>query len=325
MKKIKFAKKLFFTALLAAALMAPAVCFANSESEEAVNYYNKGIEYVNKGEYQMASTAFQKALEFDPEFVDAYYNLGSIYEHFGDFETALYAYTQVVAIEPRDYEARFKAANIFYMSQMYSDALEFVKEIPENSEFYAKAQEIKNSINKMQKGAAAAAAKQAQTTAVSQQKESTAQNRALSNSSPVTSERAELTMEGRTKTGGYTDPDKTLLSKYSSPTGIAVDNYGNIFVASYAENVIYKVTRDERNRVFSDSTMIDGPIGLVVDGAGNLYVANYNKNNILKISASGNVSIFKENVARPYSLEIVGNTLYVSEQGTNSVVKFRIR
>lgn len=327
MKKIKFAKKLFFTALLATVLMFPVVCFANSESEEAVNYYNKGIEYVNKGEYQMASTAFQKALEFDPEFVDAYYNLGSIYEHFGDFETALYAYTQVVAIEPRDYEARFKAANIFYMSQMYSDALEFIKDIPQNSEFYAKAQEIKNSINKLRKSAAAAATRQAQTqtNAVSQQKESAAQNRVLSNSSPVTSEKAELTMEGRTKTGGYTDPDKTLLSKYSSPTGIAVDDYGNIFVASYAENVIYKVTRDEKNRVFSDSTMIDGPIGLVVDGAGNVFVANYNKNNILKITSSGNVSIFKENVARPYSLAILGNTLYVSEQGTNSVVKFRIR
>ena len=302
MKKSVLLKKMsVFLLFLGMFAVLPALS-ASSQSPEAVKYYNAGIEFVQKDDYQSASNSFQKALEYDPEFIDAYYNLGSIYEHFGDYETALFAYSQVVAIEPRDYEAKYKMASIYYQSQMYPEALECIGEIPSGTQFYSKAQELKKNINS--KSNAVAAKK--------------------SSFTPTTTVQQERTMEGRTQSGGYTDTDKSLLSKYSSPTGIVADDYGNIFIASYAENKIYVVTEGEKNQVFSESTMINGPIGLAVDEAGNVYVANYNKNNILKISRNGNVNIFKDNVMRPYSLEIIGNVLYVSEQGTNSVIKFKL-
>ena len=306
MKKIELFKRLMISAFVVATFACTCVSAASSQSPEAVKYYNNGIKYVQNEDYESASKAFQKALEYDPEFVDAYYNLGSIYEYFGDYETALYAYTQVVNIEPRDYEARYKIASIYYSSQMFDDALEVISEIPSSSPYYVKSQEIKENIS-------------------SANKKKTKSTQRTSNYTPTTSVQQERTMEGRTANGGYTDSTKSLLSKYSSPTGLAVDYYGNVYVASYAENAIYIVTEGEKNQLFSDSSMINGPIGLAVDGDGNVFVANYNKNNILKISRNGNVSVFKENVMRPYSLEIVGNILLVSEQGTNSVIKFNLK
>ena len=70
--------------------------------------------------------------------------------------------------------------------------------------------------------------------------------------------------------------------------------------------------------------MINGPIGLAVDSQDNLYVANYNKNNILKINKSGQIVIFMNRITNPYYLLIKGNNMYISEQGNNTVIKYRL-
>lgn len=331
MKKNKIVSN--FLLVLAISIFSFSAGFAaESSSPEAVEHYNAGLEYVMQEDYERASLAFQKALEYDPELVDAYFNLGSLYEHFGDYQTAIRAYTEVVALEPRDFETMYKIGELYVKLGYRGEALNCLYAIPQGTSSYTKAQTLLAQLGQQEQ-------QQQQQPATAEQKvdeqkvnntqtaeTQTTEVKDVRSMEPSTNTSlAERTMEGRTPNGGYTDPDKTLLSKYSSPTGITIDRLGNIFVASYADNSIYVVTPDEKNSVFSNSPMLDGPIGIVADQNGTLYVANYNKDNILRITRDGNVSIYKSDVMKPYALSIMNNTLYVSEQGTNSVIKFRLR
>ena len=76
--------------------------------------------------------------------------------------------------------------------------------------------------------------------------------------------------------------------------------------------------------LFSKSPMLGGPIGLAFDANDNLYVANYDKNNILKINRGGQIFVFMNKIINPYYLMIKGNNLYITEQGNNTVVKYKL-
>ncbi len=297
------------------------VCFSypvsavESASDEAVAAYNQGLQYSNQGDFENALKSFSSAVYYDPEFTDAYYNIASIYEHAGDYPTALQAYEEVVSLNPEDYEAISRIADIYYIMSMDKEALECLNSIPEGTKEHAEAQNLKNKILKIQKDKAAAEKK------VAQAEKQTQQVQQAQTTDKVATHPMDVT---RTPSGGYVDKTKTLVSKYNSPTGIAKDSAGNVYVSSFADNAVYKVNPNGINKLFSKNTMIDGPIGLACDSLGNLYVANYNKDNILKITQSGNVSIYKTGVLKPYSLLYHNNSLYVSEQASNSVVKFRL-
>jgi len=88
--------------------------------------------------------------------------------------------------------------------------------------------------------------------------------------------------------------------------------------------MIYKITPDGRRIVFIKDAKINGPIGLVSDTEGNLYVSNYNNNNVVKITPEGAVSVLISNVNKPYGVHINGDLLFVSSQGANSVLRYKL-
>lgn len=111
----------------------------------------------------------------------------------------------------------------------------------------------------------------------------------------------------------------------TSPTGITSDRFGNIFVSSFTENTIYKITPDGKRMLFYKSMQIKGPVALASDLMGNIYVANYNANNILKISSSGVCTVLTSDVYQPYGVHVNGNMLFVACQGTNCVMRIRLK
>ena len=115
------------------------------------------------------------------------------------------------------------------------------------------------------------------------------------------------------------------LSEISAPSGVATDSRGNIYVASFSENVIYKISIYGKKVVFSKSAVIKGPIGVAVDKNDNIYVANYLANNLIKISPNGLAEIFAD-VEKPYCIyyDSEHNRIYATEQGTNKLFKFDI-
>ncbi len=109
-----------------------------------------------------------------------------------------------------------------------------------------------------------------------------------------------------------------------SPTGITSDKNGNIYIASFSDNSIMKITPNNKRMVFAKSDLINGPISLVSDSEGNIYVSNYNADNVVKITPQGIMSVFVTKVHRPYGLHVNGNMLFISCQGSNSVLRQRL-
>lgn len=109
-----------------------------------------------------------------------------------------------------------------------------------------------------------------------------------------------------------------------SPTGITTDTFGNVYVATFSDNTILKITPDGKRQVFLKNELINGPISLATDSVGNIYVSNYNTNNVLKVTPQGTASVFVSKVDKPYGLHVEGNMLFITCQGSNSVLRQKL-
>lgn len=126
------------------------------------------------------------------------------------------------------------------------------------------------------------------------------------------------------KTKSKIPQNSSMYLNISSPTGISTDSDGNVYIASFSDNAIIKVTPDNKRMIFFKNSILKGPIAIANDSLGNMYIANYNANNILKISKNGHAEVFIHNAPKPYAVHVGGNMLFVSCQGSNAVIRKRL-
>lgn len=257
-------------------------------ANEAKLEYNQGVDYYKAGQYDRSMSAFRRAIELDPNYIDAYYNLGLILEYLKQDEAALSTFKQIMVRKPDDYEAVFKAAQLSAKLGKVDNAKQYLSIIPAGSSVYAKAQEIAKNMGTDLQTIKADAARKASEDAVK------------------------------------TDKTNAMFNDLPSPTGIAGDRQGNIYVACFSDNMIYKITPDGKRIIFIKDNKINGPIAMASDFEGNLYVSNYNADNVVKISPSGSISVVVGNILKPYGISIIDGMLYVSSQGANSVLRYKI-
>lgn len=289
--------KKFLIALMLVACTGLSV-LAESSSNEAKFEYNRGYDFYKIGQYDRSMAAFRRAIEIDPNYIDAYYNLGSILEYLHQDDAALGVFKQIIVRKPDDYESIYKAGNLSVKLGQYEKAKSYLSLIPMSSSMYSKAQAL---ISTIPQDAA---------------KEST----------PNLAQLGLVSDNGASENLVSTHISQTngMYNNIPSPTGITTDNAGNVFIASFSDNIIYKVTPDGRQIVFIKNSQINGPIAMASDENGNMYVSNYNSNNVVKITPTGAVSVLINNVDKPYGIYVVDGMLFVSSQGTNSVLRYKL-
>lgn len=251
----------------------------SGDNTEAKLEYNKGIDFYKAGQYDLSMEAFRKAIDINPEYIDAYYNLGSILEYLGQDEAALTVFKQIVVRKPTDYDAVYKAAELSKKLGQPDKAKSFLALIPSS----AKAQQLAHELN------------------------------------------TDLqTIKAEQKLPDIPQASNGIYENIISPTGLTTDKAGNLYVASFSDNVVYKITTKGDRIVFLKDARLNGPIGLIGDESGNLYIANYNANNVLKIDSTGLVTVLISDVIKPYGLHVANGTLYISSQGDNAVIRYKL-
>lgn len=257
-------------------------------TNEAKLEYNQGVDFYKAGQYDKSMSAFRRAIELDPNYVDAYYNLGLILEYLKQDEAALSTFKQIMVRKPDDFDAVYKAAVISNRLGQIDNARKYLSIIPAGSNVYSSAQALARNLG--------------------------------TDMQTIKANAAKLAAEDAVKT----DKTASIFNNLPSPTGIAGDRSGNIFVACFSDNMIYKLTPDGKKIIFVKDNKINGPIAMVSDSEGNLYISNYNADNVIKVTPAGSISVFVGNIQKPYGMSIINGMLYVSSQGANSVMKYRI-
>lgn len=279
---MKFKK--FFAILLIFCFISVIPSSANDMTEAKLEY-NKGIDFYKIGQYDKSMDSFRKAIELDPEYIDAYYNLGSILEYLQQYEAALTIFKQIIVRKPTDYEAVYKAAMLSNKLGQTEKAKSFLALIPSGSYVNPKVQQLANEMN---------------------------------------TDLQTIKHEQNIPKTADIPQSNGVYENIASPTGIATDNTGNVYVAGYSDNVIYKITPKGDRVIFLKDKRLNGPIGLVSDNAGNLYVANYNANNVIKIDKTGLVTVIVSDVMKPYGLHITNGIMFISSQGSNAIIRYKL-
>lgn len=275
--------------------------FAKEIPLQAAKYYNQGIDYFNAGKYDMAITSFKNAVSIHPEFYNAYYNLAQTYKEVGNKNDTMWIYKKIISLKPDDFETVYALSEMLYNKGSYKDALTYLYMIPYFAPEYSKAQKM---IDKTEEKIAA------------QEKTASVQKPAVqAQNTPTQTIDIPVVQTPAVKDVTYTN--------VGAPSGVAADKSGNLYIADFGGNVIYKITPDGTKIVFADGTNIGGPLGLATDDSGNVYAANYSKNNIVKIAPDKTVKEIML-VKMPYCIFISDGYLYVSEQSTNTVVKHKL-
>lgn len=287
---MKYCKILKLLAAAAIFLGTTGLASYASISTDAKLEYNKGIDYYNLGQFDEAASCFKQAIELDPNYIDAYYNLGSILEYLKQDEAALAVFKQIILRKPDDYEAVYKAAVLSKKLGETDKAKMYLTLIPVDTLIGQRAKQLADSMGE-----------DIQTIKAEQSK-------------PATYQEANPAADND---GVYSD--------VSSPTGVATDSSGNLYVAGFSDNTIYKIGPNNKKIVYIKSEKIDGPIGIALDNDGNMYIANYNKNNVLKVDRNGLITVLIENIQNPYCMHITGDLLFITSQGSNSVIRYKIK
>jgi lipoprotein NlpI len=81
--------------------------------EQAKNYYNRGYEYDEKSDYDLAISDYTGALKIDPTYTKAYFNRGLAFVHKGDYDRGIADYNQAIKLNPKDPEVFNNRGNAY--------------------------------------------------------------------------------------------------------------------------------------------------------------------------------------------------------------------
>ncbi|MBF0507239.1 MAG: tetratricopeptide repeat protein [Nitrospirae bacterium] len=72
-----------------------------SPEELAISYYNRGIEWRDKGDYDKAIADYSEAIRRNPQYALAYNNRGIAWRDKGDYDKAIADYSEAILLNPQ--------------------------------------------------------------------------------------------------------------------------------------------------------------------------------------------------------------------------------
>jgi trimeric autotransporter adhesin len=108
---------------------------------------------------------------------------------------------------------------------------------------------------------------------------------------------------GNSRAGYSGDGGPATQAQLNAPQGMAIDPYGDIFIADTGNNVVREVTPDGKINTFAgngtvgytgdqgpaNQAQLHAPAGVAVDNSGNLYIADTGNNTIRWVTPDGNI------------------------------------
>jgi len=113
---------------------------------------------------------------------------------------------------------------------------------------------------------------------------------------------------------------KKTYKGFQAPTGLAIDQSGNLYVSNWSGGSVTKVDAAGNYSTFAGG--MGSPAGLAFDYAGNLYAADYAQDVIYKITPAGEKSSFAQGLHTPAGIAFThAGDLLVSNRSSNEIVK----
>ena len=108
-------------------------------SEDAADWYRKGINLGKLGRHAAALDAYNEALKLKPLYIDAWYNKGVILGKLERHEEAIRAYEEVIRLKPDMPEAWCNKGNRLVHLNRQNESLEFFTQATKLKPDYAHA------------------------------------------------------------------------------------------------------------------------------------------------------------------------------------------
>ena len=98
---------------------------------EADGYFEKGVDYINQGDYQQAIEEFNRVISIDSEYVDAYCGIGIAYLNQKDYKKAIETFEKATALDPDEPIA------YYLLGRAYEEIMNYEKAISAWNKFLA--------------------------------------------------------------------------------------------------------------------------------------------------------------------------------------------
>jgi len=93
------------------------------DPKDAKAYFNRGLAYDDKGQYDQAISDYSKAIELNPRLADAYNNRGNAYKNKGQNGQAISDYSKAIELNPRLADAYYNRGNSYDDKGQYDQAI----------------------------------------------------------------------------------------------------------------------------------------------------------------------------------------------------------
>jgi len=152
------------------------------------------------------------------------------------------------------------------------------------------------------------------------------------------------TVAGNGTAGFAGDKAAATSANLNTPSGVALDSSGNLYIADSVNNVIRKVTGGTITTIAGDPTqgagyagdtglanvaVLNNPTGVIVDSAGNYYIADNGNSLIRKVDTGGVITSYlgagatQGRLNHPNAFAFgAGSALYISDSNNNRIAKY---